>query len=234
MPEIILPLIALALVDSTSIGTLLIPLWLLSRPQIRPAAIATYIAVIGLFYFVLGSFLVFGVDLIKGFSEDASIRQVIDWLQLLLGIGLIIAGFKPAKKGQNAEQSRMTRLRDKLATPDASLKLTIILAVTAGVLEAAMMMPYLMAVGLITNAQLPPLASQGLLLSYCIVMILPALVLFGVRVGMAAKIQPKLVRLEQWAKRYLKGNTSVILGILGILVVRDALWRLGFFELFVN
>jgi hypothetical protein len=53
--QIYAALAVLALIDSTSFGTLLIPIWLMLSPgRLRPRRIVLYLAVIGAFYFVLG------------------------------------------------------------------------------------------------------------------------------------------------------------------------------------
>lgn len=232
MIEIIIPLIGLALVDSTSIGTLLIPLWLLSRPQLRPLAIVMYIAVIVLFYFALGSLLLAGFDFLKLATESSVVSRTIDWLQLAIGIGLMVLMLRPNRN--KVKESKMGRLKSKLATANHSLKASTTLALVAGLLEAATMLPYLAAIGFIVNANLGMAMSYVFLFAYCIVMVLPAVILFGLRIGMESKIYPQLVRFQQWTDRHLKANNALLFGIIGFFIARDALWRLGFFDLFIQ
>lgn len=58
---LLLSLVGLALIDSTSIGTLFIPIWLLLSPVgVRAGRLAGYLATIAGFYFVVGLVLVLG------------------------------------------------------------------------------------------------------------------------------------------------------------------------------
>jgi hypothetical protein len=53
----------LALIDSTSFGTLLIPVWLLMTPgRVRVTRMLVYLATIVAFYFAVGLVIMFGAD----------------------------------------------------------------------------------------------------------------------------------------------------------------------------
>ena len=58
-------LAGLAVIDSTSIGTLVVPLWMLVHPQLRARMVVLYLAVIGLFYWILGVGLLGGASSTK-------------------------------------------------------------------------------------------------------------------------------------------------------------------------
>lgn len=45
-------LIGLALVDSTSLGTLVMPVWMIAHPRLRPSRVVLYLATIALFLLV--------------------------------------------------------------------------------------------------------------------------------------------------------------------------------------
>ncbi|MEU5675395.1 hypothetical protein ABZ749_34945, partial [Micromonospora sp. NPDC047753] len=60
-PELLLSLAGLALIDSTSIGTLFIPVWLLLAPgPVNVRRILGYLATIAVFYLAVGLLLVWG------------------------------------------------------------------------------------------------------------------------------------------------------------------------------
>nr|WP_244632849.1 hypothetical protein [Aeromicrobium sp. CFBP 8757] len=65
-------LVVLALVDSTSFGTLLIPIWLMLAPgRLRPGRIVVFLATVAGFYLVLGLLLVAGVARFSDQIADA-------------------------------------------------------------------------------------------------------------------------------------------------------------------
>ncbi len=65
-------LAGLALVDSTSFGTLVIPLVLLVQPRVQAARIAVYLATIGTFYLALGLVLLGGATWARTSLSGAS------------------------------------------------------------------------------------------------------------------------------------------------------------------
>jgi divalent metal cation (Fe/Co/Zn/Cd) transporter len=100
------------------------------------------------------------------------------------------------------------------------------LAVAAGLVEVATMLPYLAALGLI-GTQGPAWPVSGLwILAYCLVMIAPALVLTAARVLAARLVERPLGRLDAWLTRNAATTTAWVVGIVGFLVARDAIGRL--------
>ena len=81
------------------------------------------------------------------------------------------------------------------------------------------MLPYLGAIGAITAGGLEWPNTAAVLGGYCLVMVLPALVLLVARVAGAGRIEPALQRLEGWLTRNASETLSWIVGILGVLLV---------------
>ena len=100
------------------------------------------------------------------------------------------------------------------------------LALGAGLLEVATMLPYLAAVGLLSASDLGAVAQGGVLAGYCLGMVLPALVLLGLRLRAARWVQPLLVRVGAWLERSGAETTAWVAGIVGCLLARDAVGRL--------
>ena len=88
------------------------------------------------------------------------------------------------------------------------------------------MLPYLAAIGILTNADLEPWPRAGVLAAYCLVMVLPALVLLGVRLVAHRWVAPVLARLGTWLERAGAEATAWAIGIVGFLLARNALGRL--------
>ncbi|MBZ2199563.1 GAP family protein [Occultella gossypii] len=145
-----------------------------------------------------------------------------------------------AAPGGGANQSapaltgRLARWRERtVATEGRGGYLALIgLALGAAVLEVATMLPYLGAIGLITGADLAGPERVLVLAGYCLVMIVPALVLLAGRVLARRAVEPVLQRISDWMARSAGETMAWIMGILGFLIARDAAFQLGLFDLF--
>src|SRR5699024_3681094 len=95
-------LVVLALVDSTSAGTLGIPVWMLARPRIRVRPVLGYLATIALFYWLLGLVLLLGLEGLTRVAGQLEEHPVVLWGQLVVGLGLLALSFlfdeKPAAR----------------------------------------------------------------------------------------------------------------------------------------
>ena len=99
------------------------------------------------------------------------------------------------------------------------------LALTATLLEVGTMLPYLAAIGLISTEELPVAQRFLALAGYCLVMILPALVLMGLRLATGHRIEPLLKRISDWMTS--SDTLGWIVGIVGFLLAYDAAERLS-------
>lgn len=97
------------------------------------------------------------------------------------------------------------------------------IAVTAGVLELATMLPYLAAIALLTASapamDLSPVQSAGLLAAYCVVMLFPALVLLVGRFALRSLITPVLALLDRWFAHNGQSTIAWIIGIIGVVLM---------------
>ena len=230
----VLGLVALALADSTSIGTLIIPLWLLLRPRWRSGLILIYLVTITAFYLLVGLLLMAGLLTVLPALIAALEQPPARWLQLVLGVGLFALSFwidpraaakRAAKAGRAAETTPRWQQRiDRAAATPAGM---MALALSAGLLEVATMLPYLAAIAIITSFGLSALGSAVTLTGYTLVMVLPALALMIARLGAGRRVNQALDRLGGWLARHTGGSIAWIVGIIGVLLVWDALGRLG-------
>nr|BFF24613.1 hypothetical protein GCM10025732_25780 [Glycomyces mayteni] len=107
-------LAALALIDSTSFGTLLIPIWLLLAPgRVRAGRMLVYLGTITVFYFAVGMAIVLGAT---AFTDD--LGALLDtrpamWAQLAVGVGLVVLSFRFDSKKSKEGGGRMTRWRER-------------------------------------------------------------------------------------------------------------------------
>jgi hypothetical protein len=228
-----LSLAGLALLDSTSIGTLFIPIWLLLTPgRVRGARILMYLAAIAVFYLGVGLLIALGAGSVISAVGDALRSTPALWVQLCIGVGLFILSYRlDPKRRKNNGGGAIQRWRDRATAQDTSVRWLIGLALLAGLTEIATMVPYLAAIGLLTTSNLSALVVLGVLAGYCVVMILPAGVLLAARVAARSLVEPLLQKLNNWIMRNGANATSWIVAIAGFLIARDAAARLFFPQL---
>jgi hypothetical protein len=224
-------LVVLALLDSTSIGTLFVPIVLMLVPGRLPAGrILGYLVTIAGFYLSLGVLVMLGGGVLFDRFGDVLDSRPAYWVQLVLGVGLFLLSFRFDPKRRAAKGKSPTAgwtARVQRATESTGALIT--LALTAGVLEVATMFPYLGAIALVAGAGLAPIAKVAVLAGYCLVMILPGLMLLTVRITLSDRITPLLTKVNNWFEKHAVGATGWVLAIVGFLVARDAAFRLGLF-----
>ena len=223
-------LAGLALVDSTSFGTLVLPLMMLLAPQVRTRNLVIYLATIATFYFAVGFALLAGARAAIAAIGPALETTPAYVAQLALGVGLFVLSFvidpkavakRRAKRGLPPKEPGAWRRR--ALGPDAAIGTVMGVALLAGLVEIASMLPYLAAVGILIAAGLPTGTQVAILAGYVLVMIAPALVLFAVRQAADRRIEPRLQRLEAWINRHTGGTTAWIVGIIGFLLAANAI-----------
>lgn len=242
-------LAVLALVDSTSFGTLLIPVWLLMTPgRLQAGRVLQFLLTVVSMYFLIGLGLLLGANAL--FSAFSSLLETKAFLigQFIVGLALVFLSYKMDNKkarGQSPQPGgRISRWRERAmgADPQASggstsagpvkLRTTaplMALAVTSVLAEVATMVPYLAAIGLIT-AESPGLPESALLLAgYCLVMIAPALLLTVGRIVARSALERPLTALDKWLTIHAQTTTSWILGIVGVVLALRAIFTLGWF-----
>jgi cytochrome c biogenesis protein CcdA len=225
---LLLSLAALALVDSTSIGTLIIPVFLmLSADRAVPRRVLIYLLTVAVFYFAVGVLLMFGLMPLLASVGDG---PVLRWVELAAGVGLFALSFRfdPKRVAARGAKDRSTWARDKAAKVGGSSWGMVLLGVTAAGIEVATMLPYLAAVGLMVGAGLSAAVWIPTLTAYNALMVLPALVLLAARSVARHRMDKVLNRVGAWMSRHAASALSWTLGIIGFLLARDAALSLFF------
>ncbi|PWR07616.1 hypothetical protein DKT68_18480 [Micromonospora acroterricola] len=229
---LLLSLAGLALVDSTSIGTLFIPVWLLLAPgPVSVRRILTYLGTIAVFYLAVGLLLVWGGSRLAATLGGALDNRTVLWAQLVLGVALLLLSFRYDGR-RRPRGGGVLRWRDRATAGDSSARWLVGLALLAALAEVATMLPYLGAVGLLATSGVGPASVVALLAGYCVVMVLPAVLLLTARVARPAWVEPLLARLNTWIITKAGSAFGWLLGIVGFLIARDAAVRLDLFDLF--
>jgi len=256
LPVLLPILAGLALIDSLSFGTLAIPVWLLMAPgRLRTGRVILYLATIGGFYFVVGLVLLFGAQLVTARLHIDWSHPLVMAAGFVIGLGLLVLSFvlelpkvlvtaqrATSRNGNTGVYARLASWRatavgePPAAQPAASVYTTTVvqrgrvslmtIALTAGALEVATMLPYLASIGLLTASapalELSPAHSAGLLAAYCVVMLLPALVLLSGRILLRSLITPVLNALDAWFARNGQSTIAWIVGIVSVVLMLNA------------
>lgn len=242
-------LTALALVDSTSFGTLLIPIWLLMAPgRLKLGRLLVYLATVVAAYFVIGVLIMLGATAFLDAFGEALESRTAYITQLALGIGLVILsyvmdpGTKRAKRraaeraaaGEAAPSSggRVSRWRARILGADGaptdaragagSLAALMGLALMGVSLEVATMVPYLAGIGIISSTSPSFAVSLLMLAGYCLVMIAPAVILTLGRLVARNALERPLSALDRWLTKNAQSTTAWIIGIVGVLLAINA------------
>ncbi|MFF3767449.1 GAP family protein [Streptomyces sp. NPDC001922] len=221
-------LVGLALLDSASFGTLLIPVWLLLTPgRLRPGRIVAYLATVAGAYFCIGVLLTLGAD-----AALEAARRALDGIpathlrlgQLVLGVLVIAWSYwlEARARRQDDTPGRVRRWRARAMSGDGGVGGLMGLAMTAVGLEAATMLPYLAAVGLIAEADITVPLTGAVLAGYCVVMTLPAIVLAVARFAAHHRADPVLRRVNDWLTRNSARALGWTVGGIGIGVTLNA------------
>lgn len=251
-PVTLAALAGLALVDSTSLGTLVLPLLLLLAPRVDVRRYAAYLAVVGGLYAALGVALVLGAGALRDVVLDLGDVTWLRWVQLVVGVVLLAAGAvgdkvlewwrrRPGHGGRQPDGTggpggpdepeegtdRAGTWAERLVGPDASYRAVVGVALAAVLVEVASMLPFLAAVGLVTAADLPVVGTVGVVAAYAVVMVAPALLLLGVRLALRDRVEAPLARLAAWLRRVTDGAVYWVLAIVGLLLAGDAAGALG-------
>lgn len=223
-------LAGLALIDSTSFGTLVLPLMMLLSPRVRTRNVVVHLVTIAVFYYGIGVALMLGAD--------AAIRAIGPLLESTGGritqfaVGALLVVLSVLIDPKMAARRRVrrglpprppSRLAARALGADTTLPTVIGVALLAGGVEVASMLPYLGAVGLILAADLAFGAQLSVLAGYAAVMIAPALILLAVRITGGRRLEPRLQRIQGWLTTHTSGATSWVIGIIGVLIAFNAL-----------
>ena len=269
-----LSLAVLALIDGLSVGTLLIPVFLLLHPgRVRAGRILLYLATIAVFYLVVGLLFLWGLVNLVAVAPDFLSSPAGMITRLVVGAALLVTAFvmptKPAEAAPGgapaatvappdpgmpgsspvsawgaqvqppapaattvtaaSRPGRITRWRERLLDPKTRGFAVMAVAIAAGLVEVATMLPYIVAMTMLADAGVDTSLRILSLAGYCALLIAPAVVLLVLRLVAAPLVQRPLERFATWMERTGAENTAWIIGIIGFLIARSAATELGLF-----
>lgn len=215
----VIPVVGLALLDSLSLGTLVIPLALIVHWRaVRVPALATYLVTVVAVYFLLGLGILLGFAGLGSVAEGVTQTDVFPWITLILGAALAIFGiFAP-----NPEKPEPGQLPTRAASATSSVPSMVALGLGASLTEAATMLPYIAAMGIIGSWDIPSVAKAGAVGIYCLLMIMPTVALATLALLFGQKFFPRLERLIPRLGYEAKVTLLWIAAIVGIYMVANS------------
>ena len=211
----------LALIDATSLGTLGVPVFLLTaRTSIN--RILLFLGTITIFYFFVGIAIMLGL----GALVDAVFSDVADALGTRgQGIAMIVAGGGLYLLSEWLERRRKNQPERSWVPSDDKARTFVMLALVAGLIEVATMVPYLSAIGILVTADISVGVRVLTLIGYTVLMVVPALLLIGSSLLLGRVMRPVLDRLGNWIRRNADTMLSWGVGAVGIILALNGLGR---------
>jgi cytochrome c biogenesis protein CcdA len=219
MVGLLVAVFGLALIDSVNPSAIAVTLYLLLTGGSYTPKVLTYLAAVFCSYLLIGVLLMFGLDAIWDYLYSPAayaVQGVVGALMLLYGI------LAPSDRAEE----RTTRLPRSLG-----LGSIFVLGVTITVVEFSSALPYLVAIAILTNADLAASQWVPVLIVYNLIFILPPLLVLGVYRLLGSRVQG---RFEGYLERLRRGSRSTLLwivAIVGFVLLADSLRYFDFFGL---
>lgn len=212
-------LFGLALLDSLNPSALAITIYLLLQGRSYAGKVLTYVSAVFLSYLGVGVVLMLGFSSVWGYVDDPGAYAV----QGVVGVLLLgYAVFAPDKP----------RGEKKVLAPLAvGIPAIFLLGVTITLVEFTTAFPYLGAIAILTNAELPVAGWLPVLVAYNAIFVLPPLLLLAAYGAFGTRLT---AHFERWRGRFESGSRESlfwILGIVGFLLLADSLAFFDFFGL---
>ena len=213
----LLSLVGLALLDSLSIGTLVIPLGLiLLWRSVRVPALAAYLTTVAAVYFALGVAMLLGFTGLGSYVERITDASAFPWITLVMGAILAIFGIFAPNPVKPAPGELPKQLNKPIQT---SLPKMIILGLGASLTEAATMLPYIAAMGIISDWDTPMAGQVAAIGAYCGIMIAPTVILAMIALVAGQKFFPRLEKAVPRLQYEAKVTLLWVAAIVGIYMV---------------
>lgn len=204
----------------------------------RPGRILLFLGTVAGFYLLLGIALLLGASTLLDTLQEVGNSQPLRVAQLVAGVGLMALGVLMEPWTKAGKERRLARRTEKLARsgpslqmrmrmraidPSVSVGAVIALALAASAIEAASMIPYLAAIGLLTASELSLTSRSAVLFGYCLVMIAPALLLLAARLLLHDHVAPALTKLEDFMSRNANEAMAWVIFLVGLYVAGNGL-----------
>jgi cytochrome c biogenesis protein CcdA len=203
----------LALLDSINPSALLVAILLLPQPR-AAAKIAIYMSAVFCCYFIIGVLLMLGFGAALDAIGNNLSSPVAYGAQGMIGGSMLLYSLLVDTK-QTAEKA------PRLPTTQHPGTL-FLLGVSVSAVEFATALPYLAAIGLLSNAGLPSGQWLPILLVYNLILVAPPLLLAAAAQLARGWLEPRLERWQARLQREARETLLWIVGIIGFFLLADA------------
>jgi len=194
-----------------------------------------YLATIGGFYLLVGLVLLAGAGVVSELGGGGALSTTPAYVvQAVVGLALIALSFRYDKgpvlrrrARRGGRPSRVERWREAVVGEEATWRATVVVALGAGLVEVASMLPYLAAIGILTTSRVSVQGAALVLAGYVLVMVLPALVLLAVRRVAGTRADRPLEQVRDWLVRHTQGSLGWVIGVVGLLLLLAAVSELA-------
>lgn len=222
MIELLAPVLGLALLDSLNPSALVVTLYLLTQPH-AAGKIIVYMSAVFMVYFSIGVLLMLGLDAILAGVGEALYSSAAYGVQGVLGAGMLIYSLATDTKKQRERAPRLPQSQ--------SVGALFLLGLSISAVEFATALPYLGAIGILTNAGLGIIQWLPILVVYNLIFVLPPFLLLAAYRLFGDRMQQ---RFEHYRETLQKGAHETflwIIGIIGFFLLADSLRYFEFFGL---
>lgn len=212
--ELLAVVFGIALLDSLNPSALVVTLRLLSTDSPTGKLLA-YVAGVFCLYLAVGVALMAGLDLALGSIAAVGRGAIGHAVQVIVGAAML--GYAVLAPDEPHDEPRF-------GVPGAGRRRAyFVLGATVTGVELTTALPYLAAVGILTQARLPPSQWLAILVGYNVVFVLPPLALLvGYRL-VRRRLEARIDGLQARLEREARGTFLWVVGIVGFLLLADGL-----------
>lgn len=204
----------LALLDMMSPAALGVTVYLLLNEKERLSSrLMIYLFTVAGFYFLVGVFLMLGLDVVMTAFSSIFQNRIVSWVMLIIGGILFIASFYYPK-------SKKTDLPRPKSKSKAAM---VALGFTTSLIEVGTAFPYFAAIGLMTTSNLAAFQWLPILAGYNFIMVLPPLIVFTLYLLLGRVMQKPLEMLRIKLSKHSGAAISWIMCIVGLILIFNSL-----------
>lgn len=204
----------LALLDMMSPAALGVTVYLLLNEKERLSSrLMIYLFTVAGFYFLVGVFLMLGLDVVMTAFSSIFQNRIVSWVMLIIGGILFIASFYYPK-------SKKTDLPRPKSNSNAAM---VALGFTTSLIEVGTAFPYFAAIGLMTTSNLAAFQWLPILAGYNFIMVLPLLIVFTLYLLLGRVMQKPLEMLRIKLSKHSGSAISWIMCVVGLILIFNSL-----------
>jgi VanZ family protein len=221
--EVILPVLGLASVDAINPSVLVATLYLLTQPRPTPRVLV-YMSAVFLTYFTVGCLLMLGLGAVLKGVGDALETPLAYGVQGVLGAAMLVYSF--------IADTKKAAPRAEHPPTAGNFGALFLLGIAVTGAEMVTALPYLGAIGVLTNAQLVAAQWLPILAVYNLIFILPPLTLLALHRLSSSWFERRFSNSRERLRDSARETMLWIVGILGLFLLADSARALGVFDAF--